>query len=234
MRLVDWLTHSLWGYASSPWVEMILTVAAIVCGGIVGSERQRHDKPAGLRTLILVCLGSSVFTMISFAFTTTTGDSGRVAAQIVTGIGFLSAGAILHSGISVSGMTTAAAIWLTAAIGMTVGAGYPASGLGLSVLARVVLAGVLKWEVRRLGGMTSTSVDLAFDEDHGKTWIRLERIREEFQVTDQLHVRQESVGPIVRMRLELRLPRRRLCEFLEQVASLAAVKEIRELKAGRT
>jgi putative Mg2+ transporter-C (MgtC) family protein len=232
MNLVDWLTHSLWGYASSPWVEVTLAVAAIVCGGIVGSERQQHDKPAGLRTLILVCLGSSVFTMISFAFTTTTGDSGRVAAQIVTGIGFLGAGAILHSGNSVSGMTTAAAIWLTAAIGMTVGAGYPVSGLGLSVLARVVLAVVLKWEVRRLGGMRSTSVELAFDEDHGKTWIRLDRIREEFQVTEQSHAHEKSVGPIVRMRLELRLPRRRLREFLEQVAALPAVKEIRELNPG--
>jgi len=208
---------------------MTLAVASIICGGIVGSERQRHDKPAGLRTLILVCLGSTVFTMISFAFTSTTGDSGRVAAQIVTGIGFLGAGAILHSGNSVSGMTTAAAIWLTASIGMTVGAGYPASGLGLSLLARVVLAGVLRWEVRRLGGMASTSVELALDEDHGKTWIRLERIREEFQVTEQLHVQKESSGQIVRMRLDLQLPRRHLREFLDQVAALPAVKEIREV-----
>jgi len=229
MMPVDWLTHSLRGYVSSPWMEMTLAVASIICGGIVGSERQRHDKPAGLRTLILVCLGSTVFTMISFAFTSTTGDSGRVAAQIVTGIGFLGAGAILHSGNSVSGMTTAAAIWLTASIGMTVGAGYPASGLGLSLLARVVLAGVLRWEVRRLGGMASTSVELALDEDHGKTWIRLERIREEFQVTEQLHVQKESSGQIVRMRLDLQLPRRHLREFLDQVAALPAVKEIREV-----
>ena len=229
MMPVDWLTHSLRVYVSSPWMEMTLAVASIICGGIVGSERQRHDKPAGLRTLILVCLGSTVFTMMSFAFTSTTGDSGRVAAQIVTGIGFLGAGAILHSGNSVSGMTTAADIWLTASIGMTVGAGYPASGLGLSLLARVVLAGVLRWEVRRLGGMASTSVELALDEDHGKTWIRLERIREEFQVTEQLHVQKESSGQIVRMRLDLQLPRRHLREFLDQVAALPAVKEIREV-----
>jgi putative Mg2+ transporter-C (MgtC) family protein len=229
MMPMDWLTDSLRGWVSSPWMEMTLAVASIICGGIVGSERQRHDKPAGLRTLILVCLGSTVFTMISFAFTSTTGDSGRVAAQIVTGIGFLGAGAILHSGNSVSGMTTAAAIWLTASVGMTVGAGYPASGLGLSLLARVVLAGVLRWEVRRLGGMASTSVELALDEDHGKTWIKLERIREEFQVTEQLHVQKESSGQIVRMRLDLQLPRRHLREFLDQVAALPAVKEIREV-----
>jgi hypothetical protein len=77
--------------------------------------------------------------------------------------------------------------------------------------------------------MASTSVELALDEDHGKTWIRLERIREEFQVTEQLHVQKESSGQIVRMRLDLQLPRRHLREFLDQVAALPAVKEIREV-----
>jgi putative Mg2+ transporter-C (MgtC) family protein len=224
---VGWLTHSLRSYVSSPWVEVALVVASIVCGAIVGSERQRHDKPAGLRTLILVCLGSTIFTLISFAFTTTTGDSGRVAAQIVTGIGFLGAGAILHSGSSVSGMTTAAAIWLTASIGMTVGAGYPTSGLALSVLARGLLVVVLRWEVARLGGMVSASVELTIDEEHGKTRIRLARIREEFHVVEQLHELTEPGSEFARLRLDLQLPRRHLHEFLDQVAAMPAVKEIR-------
>jgi putative Mg2+ transporter-C (MgtC) family protein len=232
MTLLGWLTHALQSYVPSPWVEMVLAVASIICGAIVGAERQRHDKPAGLRTLILVCLGSAVFTMISFAFTSTTGDSGRVAAQIVTGIGFLGAGAILHSGNTVSGMTTAAAIWLTASIGMTVGAGYPASGLGLSLLARMVLVGVLRWEVNRLGGMASASVELAVDEDHGKTSIRLDRIREEFHVADQPLTRTGSSNQVLEMRLDLQLPRRHLHEFLEQVAALPAVKEIRSGRDG--
>jgi putative Mg2+ transporter-C (MgtC) family protein len=228
MNVTDWFTHSVRGVLASPWLEMALAVTSIVCGAILGLERQRHDRPAGLRTLILVCLGSTVFTIVSFVFTSTTGDSGRVAAQIVTGVGFLGAGAILHSGAGVSGMTTAAAIWLTAAIGMTVGAGYPASGLGLSVLARTVLVAVYQWEVRRLGGMTSATVEVAFDEDHGKTWIRLERLRDQFQVIERLHVHQGPPGPLVRMRADLRMPRRHLREFLGQVADLPAVKEIRE------
>ena len=87
-----------------------------------------------MRTLILVSLGAAVFTMSSFAFVTTTGDSGRVAAQIVTGIGFLGAGVILHSRRSVVGVTTAATIWVTASVGLTVGAGYAIPGIALSVV----------------------------------------------------------------------------------------------------
>ncbi len=229
MNAMDWFTQSARGFLPSPWLEAFLAVTSVLCGAILGMERQRHDRPAGLRTLILVCLGSTVFTLVSFVFTSTTGDSGRVAAQIVTGVGFLGAGAILHSGASVSGMTTAATIWLTAAIGMAVGAGYPASGLGLSILARTILVGVYQWEVRRLGGIASATVDVTFDEDHGKTWIRLERIREAFQVVERLHVHQEPPDPLVRMRIDLRMPRRYLREFLGQVADLPAVKEIREV-----
>src|SRR5512136_1183018 len=131
---MHWLTQSWRGELPSPWLEVVLVFTAVCCGAIVGTERERQDKPAGLRTLILVCLGSAVFTMVSYAFTTTTGDSGRVAAQIVTGIGFLGAGAILHSRTTVSGMTTAAAIWMMAAIGITVGAGRPVAGVGLALL----------------------------------------------------------------------------------------------------
>jgi putative Mg2+ transporter-C (MgtC) family protein len=206
----------------------VLALAAVGCGAVVGAERARHDKPAGLRTLILVCLGSTVFTLVSFAFTTTTGDSGRVAAQIVTGIGFLGAGAILHSRSSVSGMTTAAAIWLTAGIGMTVGVGLPAAGLGLSLLARVVLGAVLAWEVRHLGGMASASIEVVYDPDHGKTRVRLERLRDEFRVTDPSFEETVAGGEAVCVRLDVALPRRQLHEFLDAVAALPAVREIRE------
>jgi len=67
--------YSLRGDLPSPWLEIVLVLVAILSGGIVGSERERLDKPAGLRTLILVCLGSTVFTIVSYAFTTTTGDA---------------------------------------------------------------------------------------------------------------------------------------------------------------
>ena len=228
---MQWLTHSLRGELPSPWLEIVLALEAVLCGAVIGTERERQDKPAGLRTLMLVCCGSAVFTMVSYAFTTTTGDSGRVAAQIVTGIGFLGAGAILHSRTTVSGMTTAAAIWMTAAIGVTIGVGRPAAGLGLTALVRIILVGVRRWEIRHLGGMKSAAIEIVFDPDHGKTQIRLDRIRDEFRVTGQLIVQPVAGESTVRGRLEVQLPRRQLHEFLAELVDLPAVREIREIKA---
>src|ERR1035437_1968887 len=79
-----YLTEDLHGFLSTPWLQIALVLISVICGALVGAERESQLKPAGLRTLILVCLGSTAFTMASYAFTTTTGDSGRVAAQIVT------------------------------------------------------------------------------------------------------------------------------------------------------
>jgi len=221
-RLVDNLRNDM----PSPWLEVILALAAVLCGTIIGLERQQRDKPAGLRMLILVCLGSAVFTMVSFVFTTTTGDSGRVAAQIVTGIGFLGAGAIMHSRTSVSGMTTAATIWVTAAIGMTVGAGLPLAGLGLSLLVRFILASILGWEIRHLGGMRSVTVNITFDPDHGKTEIRLNRLRDDFWMAGQRVGLPKSADGLDRARMEVKLPQRHLNEFLEALAALHAIREI--------
>ncbi|MEI6674326.1 MAG: MgtC/SapB family protein [Verrucomicrobiota bacterium] len=227
--LTELSTHALRGWLPSPWLEIVLALAAVACGAILGAERERHEKPAGLRTLILVSLGSAIFTMISFVFTTSTGDSGRVAAQIVTGIGFLGAGAILHSRNGVSGMTTAATVWITAAIGITVGAGFPLAALATSVLVRAVLVAVLKWEIHHLGGIQTVDIELVFDPDHGKTRIKMERLREEFRVTGQALLYETMPDGIVRARLDLRLPRRHLREFLDELAALSGVRSIHEL-----
>ncbi|MEI7908565.1 MAG: MgtC/SapB family protein [Verrucomicrobiota bacterium] len=223
-------TRSLREWLPAPWLEIALALASVICGAILGAERERHEKPAGLRTLILVCLGSTVFTIISFVFTSSTGDSGRVAAQIVTGIGFLGAGAILHSRNGVSGMTTAATIWVTAAIGVAVGAGFAVAGLATSVLVRIVLVAVLKWEIHHLGGIQTVAIELEFDPDHGKTRIKMERLREEFRVTGQALAYEKLPDGIVRAQLSLRLPRRHLREFLDELASVTGVNSIHELE----
>lgn len=226
---MQWFTYSLRGELASPWLELVLGTVAVVCGAIIGTERERQDKPAGLRTLILVCLGSAIFTMVSYAFTTTTGDSGRVAAQIVTGVGFLGAGAILHSRTTVSGMTTAAAVWIMAAIGITVGVGRPGAGLGLTLLVRVILVAVRRWEIRHLGGLKSVVIEIVFDPDHGKTEIRLDCVREEFHVSGRPALQPVSSDGTIRGRLEVKLPRRHLHEFLGAVVDIPAVREIRQL-----
>ncbi|HMB08273.1 MAG TPA: MgtC/SapB family protein [Isosphaeraceae bacterium] len=114
--------------------------AAIALGGAIGFERELHEQPAGLRTHILVSLASATFILISAHFVffqhyTNDGivraDVGRIAANVVVGIGFLGGGAILHSGLQIKGLTTAASLWLVAAIGL-------ASGAGMYLLAATV------------------------------------------------------------------------------------------------
>ena len=90
-------------------------------GAVIGLEREYRQKPAGLRTNILIALGSALFTILSISMTAGIGDTSRVAGQIVTGIGFLGGGAILRNRDTVHGMTTAATIWVNAAIGIAAG-----------------------------------------------------------------------------------------------------------------
>lgn len=97
-------------------------IVSIIIGVIIGGEREYRSKSAGLRTIILICLGSTIFTIISSEIGDVTGAS-RIAANVVTGIGFLGAGAIMREGLTISGLTTASTIWVAAALGLAVGIG---------------------------------------------------------------------------------------------------------------
>jgi putative Mg2+ transporter-C (MgtC) family protein len=116
---------------------LIPLVCSILCGGLIGLERYIHEKPAGMRTNILICMGACLFTIISQKIGT--GDNARIAAQIVTGIGFLGAGVIFRSPESVHGLTTAAGIWMVAALGMACGCGMYLLAFVCTLLAIVVL-----------------------------------------------------------------------------------------------
>jgi putative Mg2+ transporter-C (MgtC) family protein len=128
-------------------VKRLLLAAAL--GGVLGLEREWNHKTAGLRTNILIAFGSALFTLMSVELARTSGgDSTRIAAQIVTGIGFLGAGAIMRTNAGVQGLTTAAAIWVNAAIGVAVGGGqyhlaFIATGVTLIVL--IVLPAIERW-----------------------------------------------------------------------------------------
>ncbi len=123
--------QSEWNTFRGAWLPIgFKVVLSILCGGFIGLEREIKHKPAGLRTNILICLGAMLFTWLSVMMASLSdpsrpGDPARVAAQIVTGIGFLGGGMILQSGGSVSGLTSAATVWVVAAIGMCIGLGYP-------------------------------------------------------------------------------------------------------------
>lgn len=135
---------------------------AVVCGGAVGLEREMRGKAAGLRTNILICVGATLFTQLSIEIPTAGGDPGRIAAQIVTGVGFIGAGAILHSRGAVTGLTSAATIWVVAAIGVALGSGAVLEGVGVTLLLLFVLRG-LGWAegyVRRRATEATISVEV--------------------------------------------------------------------------
>lgn len=117
--------------------DVIKLVLAVVVGGLIGLEREFRDKSAGFRTIIFVTFGATLFTMLSFHFLD---NSARVAANIVTGIGFLGAGAILRGeGGKIAGLTTASTIWLVAALGMGIGCGlYLLIGVSTSIVLLVL------------------------------------------------------------------------------------------------
>ena len=131
------------------WDEALLRLAlAAVLGGLIGVERELREREAGLRTHLLVSLGSALFTISSaygfHAFlasgqSVVRADPTRIAAQIVTGIGFLGAGAIIRQGLSVRGLTTAATLWVVAAVGLAAGAGYYSAAVISTALVLIAL-----------------------------------------------------------------------------------------------
>ena len=118
--------------------DLIKILLAILLGGLIGGEREARDKSAGFRTIILICLGATLFTILSYNISNGN-DAARIAANIVTGIGFLGAGAILRDSNQITGLTTAATIWLTASIGMAVGAGEYVLSCTVTLITLVVL-----------------------------------------------------------------------------------------------
>ena len=123
------------------WPEDLLSIIlAAILGSVIGFERELHGKAAGLRTNVLICLGAAVFTIISREMVSQTdGSVARIAAQIVTGVGFLGAGAIIQDRGGIHGLTTAATIWLVASIGMACGAHFYLLGVITTFIALIVL-----------------------------------------------------------------------------------------------
>src|SRR5438270_13896759 len=152
---------------SLSWAEVLGRVAlAAALGAVLGLERELRDREAGLRTHLLVSVGSALFTIVSaygFREFLTSGqsvvraDPTRIAAQIVTGIGFLGAGAIIRQGLAIRGLTTAATLWVVAAIGLAAGAGYYSAAVittGVALVALVPLRAFAYRVVHRFRGVS--------------------------------------------------------------------------------
>ena len=155
-------------------IEILIKLSvSLVLGSLIGLEREWSKHPAGLKTHVLVCLGSTTFMLMGYYAVEFLGDSSlsidptRMAAGIVTGIGFLGAGAILKEGVNVKGLTTAASIWVTAAIGLCVAAElYPAAFIA-TFFSLLVLVAFSKLEMR-----------IGLKEDHGALEIKTEPVKD--------------------------------------------------------
>ena len=152
------LTLSIVAGTQPSWADIVATMRldllvklllAVILGGLIGLEREIAGKPAGLRTNILICVGAALLTDVSVQIGASAspglprvGDPARIAAQIVTGIGFIGAGTIMQAKGTVIGLTSAATIWVVAAIGMAIGAGQYVEATGTGLLVALVLAGL--------------------------------------------------------------------------------------------
>jgi putative Mg2+ transporter-C (MgtC) family protein len=182
---------------------------AVLLGGAIGLERELAGKPAGLRTNILICVGATLFTLMSvqLAFEGPGhGDPTRVAAQIATGVGFIGAGTILHARGAVTGLTSAATIWVVAAIGIAVGGGAYIDALGTTALVMVVLYGL--GYIERFAGRHSTrSHVLIHARPEPQALEELEvLVRRAGVEIERTESRRENVDLVVE--LDLRGPRR--------------------------
>ena len=217
-----------------PHVLLRLSVAAVL-GGAIGMERELRERGAGLRTHLVVCVGSALFTLVSAYgfrdFITAGGayariDPTRIAAQIVSGIGFLGAGAIIRQGLAVRGLTTAATLWVVAAIGMACGTGYYSAAVittGVALLALWPLRTLAYRSVRRFRGDTGLLlVQLPAGQSPASV---IDAVEAESQV-ETIEVRQEGDRRV--LELTLHLPRGELSQRI--VSKLADVDNVLEVR----
>jgi putative Mg2+ transporter-C (MgtC) family protein len=177
-------------------VDLILFFApkvgfAVVCGGVIGVERELRSKSAGIKTNILICLGASLYTGISALMWSLSIDQGvvadpaRIAAQIVSGIGFLGAGTIIQSRGTVYGLTTAANIWVVAALGVMVGMGHGILATGISGVVVLILILTSFLEERFLRRARIFSVEVLLEDSTGQIRRDIKKRLEDYDLNIQ-------------------------------------------------
>jgi putative Mg2+ transporter-C (MgtC) family protein len=206
------------------WLEALVRIAvAAGLGGLVGLERELDEKAAGLRTHMLVAVGSALFTLVGAYgfedFPARTIDPTRVAAQVVTGIGFLGAGLIFRQGFTIRGLTTAASLWLVAAIGMAAGAGFWKGAVIATIVALISLRPLEWMKGFALPQRIASHMTVVLRED-GEAGDVLDAIE---RSGDLLALRRDGR----RLEIEARLDRAARARALDAVAALPQVEEAR-------
>ena len=212
---------------SRPAAWLIATVVSVICGAVIGLEREGREKPAGLRTVTLICVGSTIFTIVSIAMATKPmSDPARTAAQIVTGIGFLGAGAIIRARGTVLGLTTGATIWAVAAVGMTLGAGHVFIGVCFTfvILCTLTLVDRLDWIAT--GRCKECRVVIAYAPERGKTRLAIQDILDNFRVTKRKVRALPANGESLRMEIDVCFVHRDHRAIIRQLSELPHVEDV--------
>jgi putative Mg2+ transporter-C (MgtC) family protein len=215
--------------SSLHWYEAMLRLAlAGVLGGLIGLERELREREAGLRTHLLVAVGSALFTIVgAYGFGGIRTDPTRIAAQVVTGIGFLGAGAIIRQGFSIRGLTTAATLWVVAAVGLAAGAGYYSAAVISTGLVLLAL-----WPLR----IVAYRILVRFRPEDGRLLVELPAGVSPGKVIDELEgagARISSIGVAQegdRRRLELDLVLPQAVTPRHVVALVADVPEVADVR----
>lgn len=168
---------------------------AILCGGVIGLERELKNKPAGIKTNMLICLGATLYSSVSILMSMSIGDTGhfgdpsRVAAQIVSGIGFLGGGSIIQSRGTIQGLTTAATIWVVAAIGVCIGIGHADIAIFCSLSVILVLVATTVFEDRILGRALPFACEVVADDSAGHVRLAINQALAQNDLTlDDFHI----------------------------------------------
>lgn len=205
---------------------LVRLVVAAVCGSVIGYQREITERPAGFRTHVLVCIGSALIMMVSiYPF----GDASRVdptriAAQVVTGIGFLGAGTIIRQGSIVRGLTTAASLWTIAGVGLAVGAGFYSAALLATTLVFVVLSGFKIIETRLMGTKGAQVLLVRIEDKPGMLGGIGSAFGEMSVNIKNIEMVQEE-GRIAQIRLALEIPKSvSMTTIIERLVSIEGLK----------
>lgn len=169
---------------------------AVLCGAIIGLEREFKRKAAGVRTNVMICIGSTLYMLVSELIIaqhlSTSVDATRMAGQVVVGMGFIGAGSIIQSRGRVVGLTSAATLWVVAAIGLIIGAGYPLFGLLVTLFVVTLLIVVAKLEYALLGKCRLVSTQISFRDDP-KTFAAIREVFDAYnKKMDEKHIEKEK------------------------------------------
>ncbi|MCC6332919.1 MAG: MgtC/SapB family protein [Myxococcales bacterium] len=225
--------------ATIPWELLLRIAVGTVLGGIIGYERDIHGRPAGLRTHMIVGLASATFMVVSTNFVyhqhfqhadMVEVDASRIAASIVTGMGFLAGGAILRTGVSVQGLTTAAALWLVGAIGMASGAGMFGVAIFVTVMGVIALTALRRFEDKDSRTTHRHRIDLVLGEEVSTAQIST-RLRELGVAVSTVKQERKPEKKTQSLTLDVRVPAE--VDFETLVGSLGADPGVRRVRVER-